>query len=131
MIADLIKSCNEKLAEDPENIQLIRMRGLLYDMLDQYDEAIEDYIRAIKALPNDAVVYYLKSNIHYRKGEFNMAKRDYLRGLKIQHNANFTEEQIERAVVKDDEELEDIRRVIEHEKNEAIRRYFDNQVRLL
>lgn len=90
MILDFIKSCNEALTEHPEDIQLVRIRGLLHHMLDQYDEAIDDYVRTIKCLPNDAVVYYLKSDVHYHRGEFDLAKRDYLRGLKIQNNAKFT-----------------------------------------
>lgn len=120
-----IKSCNEALEIEPDDIQVIRLRGLMYNIAGEYDKAIKDFERTVESIPGDAVAYYLKSNSHYGRGEYDQAKRDYMKGLKIQHEAKFTEEQINCAVVTDDQDLKDIKAVIEHEKQQAILRYFD------
>lgn len=125
MILDFIKSCNDSLIENPDDIQVIRLRGLMYNVAGEYDKAIENFERTVQSLPGDAVAYYLKSNSHYSRGEFNQAKRDYMKGLKIQHETTFTEEQINSVVVTDDQDLLDIKTVIDHEKEQAISRYFN------
>lgn len=125
MILDFIKSCDEALAHEPSNAQIMRLRGLMYNVLGEYDKALSDFEQAIKSAPADAVTYYLKSDSHYRKDEFNKAKQDYMRALKLQQDAKFTEEDIIKATVTDSNDLKEIKTVIEFEKEQAILKFFE------
>lgn len=124
IILDFIKSCDEILVEDSENIQIQKLRGLMYNIAGEYDKAIKDFEQSIRKMPTDFMAYYLKSTCHYDKGEFDLAKRDYMRGLKMQHSTSFSEEDINNAIILDDKDLSDIRTVIEHEKKQAIILFF-------
>lgn len=125
MILDFIKSCDEILTEDSGNTQVRRLRGLMYNIAGEYDKAIRDFEQAIQEVPAEAMAYYLRSHSHYVKGEFDLAKRDYMRAVKMQHGATYSENDINEAVILDDQDLADIKAVIEHEKNQAILLYFN------
>jgi len=125
MILDFVKSCDEILAEDPENTQVRKLRGLMYSIAGEYDKAIRDFEQSIQEVPTDTMTYYLKSHSHYDKGEFDLAKRDYMRALKMQHGASYSDDEINKAVILDDNDLADIKAVIEHEKSQAILLYFN------
>ena len=46
-----------------------------------------------------------------------------MRALRLQLDTKITENDIEKAVILDDQDLKDIERVLEHEKNQAILKY--------
>ncbi|MDP3147312.1 MAG: hypothetical protein Q8N66_18030 [Bacteroidota bacterium] len=123
MICEFLDSCNEKLKQEPDNINIIRIRGILYNLAEKYDKAITDFERIIDTMPSDASAYYLKSDCHFNKGEFDLAKRDYMRALKLQFETKITDSSIENAVILDQQDLKDIEKVLEYEKNQAIINY--------
>lgn len=123
MICGFLDSCNERLKQEPNNIEIIRVRGMLYSLAEKYDQAINDFKSIIETMPSDASAYYLKSNCHFNIGEFDLAKRDYMRALKLEFDTKITEDDIERAVIIDAQDLNDIEKVLEHEKKQALRNY--------
>lgn len=125
MILDFIRSCDEALADEPNNLEVLKLRGLMYEIAGEYDKALNDFERAVKVIPDDALSYYMKSSCHYGKGDYDLAKRDYMRAVKIQYPAKYTEEDINRAVVSDKEDLEQIKMIIDSEKEQAVKRYYD------
>lgn len=126
MICGFIDSCNEKLKQEPDNINILRTRGILYNLAEKYDKAITDFERIIDTMPSDASTYYLKSDCYFNKGEFDLAKRDYMRALKLQFDTKLTDNSIENAVIIDGQDLKDIEKVLEYEKNQAILNYLPN-----
>lgn len=128
MICGFIDSCNERLKQEPNNIEIIRIRGILYNLAEKYDKAITDFKRIIDTLPADISAYYLKSDCHFSMGEFDLAKRDYMRALKLQFDTKITESDIEKAVILDDEDMKDIEKVLEYEKDQAIRNFIPNLI---
>lgn len=128
MICGFLDSCNEKLKQEPGNISIIRTRGILYNLAEKYDKAITDFERIINEMPLDVSAYYLKSDCHFHKGEFDLAKRDYMRALKLQFDTKITDSSIENAVIIDEQDLKDIEKVLEYEKNEAILKFLPNLI---
>lgn len=128
MICGFIDSCNEKLKQEPDNIDIIRTRGILYNLAEKYDNAISDFERIIDELPSDAIAYYLKSDCYFNRGEFDLAKRDYMRALKLQFDTKITDISIENAVIIDEQDLKDIEKVLEYEKNQAILSFLPNLI---
>lgn len=128
MVCGFIDSCNEKLKQEPNNINIIRTRGILYNLAEKYDKAITDFEQIIDSIPKDASTYYLKSDCHFHKGEFDLAKRDYMRALKLQFDTKITDSSIENAVIIDEQDLKDIEKVLEYEKNQAILNYLPNLI---
>lgn len=128
LLFELLDSCNEKLKMEPENIEIIRLRGIIYNLAEMYDKAIKDLDKVIKGLPHDQSAYYLRSDCHFNKGEFNLAKQDYLRALKIEFKDNsefvtgYTEQIISEATLNDSEKS-DIKKILSYEKNSAILNY--------
>lgn len=128
MICGFIDSCNEKLKQEPNNINILRTRGILYNLAEKYDKAITDFEQIIDSMPKDASAYYLKSDCHFNKGEFDLAKRDYMRALKLQFDTTITDSSIENAIITDKQDLKDIEKVLEYEKNQAILNYLPNLI---
>lgn len=128
MICGFIDSCNEKLKQEPDNINIIRTRGILYNLAEKYDNAISDFERIIDEMPSDAIAYYLKSDCYFNRGEFDLAKRDYMRALKLQFDTKITDSSIENAVIIDEQDLKDIEKVLEYEKNQAILSFLPNLI---
>ena len=126
MILEFIKSCDEELLQNPDDIDVLHIRGLLHIVFEEYDKAIEDFNLILKSNPNDAIAYYMKSDCHYNKGELTLAKQDYMRGLRNQYDTEISENDIGSAVILDNEDLRDIRRIVEHEKKEAFFKYLSN-----
>lgn len=126
MVCGFIDTCNEKLKQEPDNLDIIRTRGILYDLAEKYDKAITDFERIINEIPADISAYYLKGDCHFNKGEFDLAKRDYMRALKLQFDSKLTDSSIENAVIIDGQDLKDIEKVLEYEKNQAILNYLPN-----
>lgn len=124
MILGFIKSCDEALVDEPNNLEVLKLRGLMYEIAGEYDKALKDFESAVKVIPDDAVSYYLKSSCHYSKGEYDLAKRDYMRAVQIQYPAKYTEEDINQAVILDEEDLGQIKTIIDSEKQQAIKRYY-------
>lgn len=128
MVCGFIDTCNEKLKQEPDNLDIIRTRGILYNLAEKYDKAITDFERIINEIPADISAYYLKGDCHFNKGEFDLAKRDYMRALKLQFDTKITDIAIENAVIIDEKDLKDIETVLEYEKNQAILSYLSDLI---
>ena len=126
----LLDVCNEKLEIEPENIEVIRLRGILYNMDKLYDEAILDFDSVISHFPNNEKTYYLRSHCYFAKGEYTFAKQDLLRALKIENKDDLefvegcSEPNISEVSIKNEEEKKDMRKILEYEKNMAFLNYF-------
>jgi tetratricopeptide (TPR) repeat protein len=64
---EIISDLNRKLADDPENSDLLASRAIQYSRVNDYDYAFRDMKKAISLSPNDHSLYYKLALIHYRK----------------------------------------------------------------
>lgn len=124
MVCAFLDTCNEQLRQEPNNINILRTRGILYNMAQKYNEAVVDFITVLKELPGDISSYYLKSDCHYQAGEFEKAKKDFMRAALLEDNPNIEKSYIENVLVPDETELKEIERILEYERNKAILRSF-------
>jgi len=124
MICHLLEACNRELLKEPNNMEILRTRGVMFNIAKKYNEAINDFIEVLKALPEDASSYYLKSDCHYQLGEFEKAKQDFMRATLLEDNPNIDKKYIENVLVPDKTELADIEKILEYERNKAILKSF-------
>lgn len=124
----MLDSCNEKLKQEPDNISILRLRGILFNMAEKYEKALIDFQQLIITMPKDPSLYFLKSDCHFNMGEFNLAKRDFLRALQLDSQPDIPESAIENAVILNAQELKEIEEVLEHEKNKAILQQFPDAI---
>jgi len=124
MICYLLETCNKALLKEPNNMEILRTRGIAFNIAQKYGEAISDFIEVLKALPDDVSSYYLKSDCHYQLGEFEKAKQDFMRAALIEDNPNIEKSQIENVLVPDETELAEIEKILEYERNKAILKSF-------
>jgi tetratricopeptide (TPR) repeat protein len=124
MLLDLLESVNEKLKEEPGNVELSKMRGLVFSLLDRYEDAINEFVTILNILPNDISTYFLKSDCHLNLNEMAQAKREFFRATFLQREENYPEDQAEISDIMDDQERKDIETVLEYEKNLVILKYF-------
>lgn len=126
MAHELLEACNEKLRHEPDNMEIIILRGTIYNVTCSYDKAISDLTKAIKNIPNDERAYYLRGDCYFNKGEYDLAKRDYLRALKIQFKDDkefvegYTEQAISQATLSDEKEQDDIKKILDYEKKRVL-----------
>ncbi|MCC7302395.1 MAG: hypothetical protein IT233_07125 [Bacteroidia bacterium] len=128
MICHLLETCNKVLLDDPNNIDILRTRGIAFNLAKKYVEAIDDFINVLKALPDDVSAYYLKSDCHYQLGEFEQAKRDFMRAALLEDNPNIERTQIENVIVPEETELADVKKILEFERNKAILKSFPDLI---
>ncbi len=124
MICHLLEACNREHLKDPNNVEILRTRGIMFNIANKYNEAINDFIEVLKALPEDASSYYLKSDCHYQLGELEKAKEDFMRATLLEDNPNIDKKYIENVLVPDKTELADIEKILEYERNKAILKNF-------
>lgn len=122
LLSELLHCCNKLLEQEPECLPTITLRSLIYNYTKQTHNAIRDITTVILARPNDTSAYYIRSSCFLINKEYDLAKRDFLRALKLQFaasNPNFvkgyTEEEISNATILNDEELYDMQKVVNHE----------------
>ena len=61
MLCHVVESCNKELLKAPNNIEILRTRGIAFNIAQKYGEAINDFISVLKVSPGDVSSYYLKS----------------------------------------------------------------------
>ena len=83
MFAEMLDSCNDKIKHRPEDTRSIRLRSVIYTVDKMYDEAIADLNVVLKRSPEDMSAYYLRADCYFNIEEYDLAKQDYLRALKI------------------------------------------------
>ena len=130
MLVEFLDTCNDKLKLIPSDITSIRVRSVVYTAAELYDKAIADLNVVIKGSKDDLSAYYLRGDCYFNQGEYDLAKRDYLRALKIQFkddtefSQGYTEEIIAKATMDTEEEKKIIQKVLEHEKKRVVLSYF-------
>ena len=128
MIRHVLEGCNKALLKEPNNVELLRTRGIAFNLAKKYAEAIEDFLKVLNAMPEDASSYYLKSDCHYQLGEFEQAKQDFMRAALLEDNPDIDKSEIENIIVPEETELEDIVKILEFEKNKAILKSFPDEI---
>lgn len=124
MICHLLEACNKALLKEPNNMEILRTRGIAFNIAKKYVEAINDFITILKVIPDDVSSYYLKSDCHYQLGEFEEAKQDFMRATLLEDNPNIEKKYIENVLVPDETELKEIEKVLEYERTKAILKNF-------
>lgn len=126
MVLELLEACNEKLKAEPDNIEIIKLRSVIHLVAHEYDNAIADLNRVIGNMPEDESAYYLRSDCHFNKGEYDLAKQDYLRALKIQFKEDsefvegYTNTVISEATMDSEEEKANIKKILDYEKKRVL-----------
>jgi tetratricopeptide (TPR) repeat protein len=120
MICLLLESCNDELAKDPNNIDILKTRAIALSIAKKYIEAIDDLIKVINASPDDVTSYYMKSDCHFQLGEFEKAKEDYFRAALLEDNPNIERKYIENVTVPEETELSDIEKILDYEWTKTV-----------
>jgi len=128
MINELLNDTNEKLREEPDNLELIKLRAVIYASMDLYDKSLQDLEIVINKLPLDRQAYVLRSGCHLKKDEHDLAKEDYLRAIKIEliesdekyRNEKYPEQVISQIDVKAPADLEIIQKYFGFEKAKVL-----------
>ena len=83
---DAIAECTSQIRGETavDNIGIAYTnRGLAYAGKGQYDLAIDDYTKAIRATPKYEKAYYNRGNAYYAKGKYSQAIDDYTRAIEL------------------------------------------------
>lgn len=128
MIRHVLEGCDKALLKEPNNVELLRTRGIAFNLAKKYAEAIDDFLKVLNAMPEDASSYYLKSDCHYQLGEFEQAKQDFMRAALLEDNPDIDKSEIKNVIVPEETELEDIVKILEFEKNKAILKSFPDLI---
>lgn len=129
MINELIKDTDEKIRLEPGNVELKKLRALLYAASNLYDNALEDLDFVITQFPSDQQAYYLRSDCYINKEQYDLAKQDYLRALKIQFKDDkdfvngYTEKVISEAKMENQDEIQAIKKILDLEKTQALAQF--------
>lgn len=79
-----IERCNIELSSYPDNYGYILLRGLLFNLVGRYEDALKDLNKVIEADPEDYTGYFLRGDTLFKQGNITDAQNDLIRGLKIQ-----------------------------------------------
>ncbi len=124
MICHLLDSCNKELLKDPDNMEILKTRGIALNLAMKYEEAINDFIKVLKVFPGDVSLYYLKSDSHYELGEYEQAKQDFMRAALLEDNPDIDKSHIENVLVPEETELKEVETILDYERNKAILKNF-------
>ena len=125
MLQEFLATCNEKLAADPGNTELLRVRALLHNLTENYHAAVADLNIVIEKRPGQADLYMLRGDSLLQLDEADKAKQDYLRALRSDNPAELStmvESFILKETVEHPDEIEDMKKVFSFEKNNIILR---------
>lgn len=68
---------------DPLSVEEHLSLGLSYEINGEYDEAIEEYDKAVRKSEGDDRPFYYMANACYKKGEYDLAEEYYRKALEI------------------------------------------------
>lgn len=94
---DLALSGFSKAIEIHPTFNLYYNRGLTYGNLQQYDKAIEDYVKALTFNAKDPSVYYYRGNSYLLLGEYKKAINDFNKAISLK--PEFAEAYYNRAIL--------------------------------
>ena len=76
--ADAERYCSECLAETPDNVDMLMLRGRSLAMLGRHDAAVQDFSQVIELRPDDPEPLYRRQLSYRELGETHLAERDDL-----------------------------------------------------
>lgn len=115
LYASLLESVIREHKMNPDDLELTYLRGLLYNVTQQYSAAIEDLKKVLQIEPENITAYFLKSDSHFNMGEMTLAKEEFTRALFLQNNERLNSVQIEANYIP-----EEMAKILESEKAKAI-----------
>jgi len=121
----VIDICNEALKVEP-NFVVFYTRGYAYAELNKYEQAIEDFSKAIELNPALAVAYYDRGNAYADLNKYERAIKDYEKAIEL--NPDFAEAYNNRGnaymeLNKYEQAIKDYDKAIELNPNEAVAYY--------
>lgn len=82
-----IKYCTSAIdsgdLSDPDLIAALINRGVAYKSTGQYELAVDDYTRAIRIAPKDALLYQNRANALREMGDYNAALEDIQKSIDL------------------------------------------------
>ena len=91
---------NKTIELNPNDIFLYNERGLIYDKLKKYEEAIEDFTKSIQLNSNKYInsgFYYERGLMYYKLREYEKALNDLNKAIELE--PNYSKAYFERASV--------------------------------
>ena len=82
-VAKEIEELNKFIQLDPNDAMAYNNRGTVYDKLDEYRLAIQDYGKAIQLDPNNAVAYFNRGFVYDILGEYAKASADFAKACSL------------------------------------------------
>jgi len=77
-----VESLTTALEKDASNFGALLNRGVAYERLEQLDQALADYTRAIEIVPGFGRAYHNRGLVYSKKGEYDRAIADYDEAIK-------------------------------------------------
>ncbi len=88
--------CDQAMAEEPDNKEILNLKGFCFFKCGQYDDAIQCFEKVIEIDPKSAIDYAnIGSNLR-EKGEYEKAVAMYRKALALDSSIDFARENIER-----------------------------------
>lgn len=81
-ISECTRQINGETAVDDIGISYTN-RGIAYSGKGQYEQAIDDYNKAVKAKPKYEKAYFNRGNAYYTKGQYEQAIDDYKKVIEL------------------------------------------------
>ena len=79
-----IKYLNEAIRLYPDFLEAYKLRGEDYSVIEQYDQAIQDYNQVIRLAPRDSAAYYRRAWAYLELGQQKRAFQDFSKAIKVQ-----------------------------------------------
>ncbi|PZO12616.1 MAG: hypothetical protein DCF25_17315 [Leptolyngbya foveolarum] len=95
-LATALENLDQAVALESSNPTMLVNRGLVYDELGEYEDAISDYTAAIALDETLSTAYYNRANAHHNLGQFEAAVADYSKA--IEQQADFAYAYVNRAI---------------------------------
>ena len=77
-----VKALTEAIENDPTHFGALLNRGLAYERLQEFDDALADYSRAIEIVPQFARAFHYRGHVHAALGQYERAVENYDGALK-------------------------------------------------
>jgi tetratricopeptide (TPR) repeat protein len=79
-----IDEITEKISFEPENAQLYSTRAILYQLSQEHDNAVKDFIKAIELKPEDAKLYSQRALVYRLNEDYGNAIKDYIKAINFE-----------------------------------------------